>query len=356
MIMGQSNAGNHFPNATSDVTCPVGTAYWWGNGEGTSATEPVSYTQPSMGFHTPLLAELYAQSASAGESVKHVMIWHEGITSKDGQSITKWAESATSTGGTDDAVTMLRNCIAYYEANGDKYEIVQKGVYWLQGESDMSMDAARYEECFLAMWHRLKNAGMEYVAFLRVRAFDKKAIAKDDLYYTAPLSAQIKMVNENPDFYMATTVTENWIGFPVKEHTTDISGYITMLETYGQTESYMDEYGNIASFADGKLTTAMQYLYGSNNTCHYGKFGYGIIGADAAYNMYRALHGKDVKIVVADTSGCADGQIVLLDGQCAQIDISYMKKDLTFRAIAAVPPVCWGLSFKAAKWILPMMW
>ena len=29
MIMGQSNAGNHFDNATSDVTCPVGTAYWW---------------------------------------------------------------------------------------------------------------------------------------------------------------------------------------------------------------------------------------------------------------------------------------------------------------------------------------
>ena len=33
-IMGQSNAGNHFANATSDVTCPVGTAYWWGNGNG----------------------------------------------------------------------------------------------------------------------------------------------------------------------------------------------------------------------------------------------------------------------------------------------------------------------------------
>ena len=29
MIMGQSNSGNHFENATSDVTCPDGTAYWW---------------------------------------------------------------------------------------------------------------------------------------------------------------------------------------------------------------------------------------------------------------------------------------------------------------------------------------
>ncbi|MBQ4118544.1 MAG: DUF4886 domain-containing protein, partial [Oscillospiraceae bacterium] len=30
-IMGQSNAGNHFANATSDVVCPPGTAYWWKN-------------------------------------------------------------------------------------------------------------------------------------------------------------------------------------------------------------------------------------------------------------------------------------------------------------------------------------
>ena len=76
----------------------------------------------------------------------------------------------------------------------------------------------------------------------------------------------------------------------------------------------------------------MQFLYGSNNTCHYGEFGYGILGADAAYHMYRSLHGKDVRIVVSDTSGHADIQTVLTNGQTADIDITWLKKDLTFRA------------------------
>ena len=37
VIMGQSNSGNHFDNATSDIKCPLGTAYWWGNGQGAGA-------------------------------------------------------------------------------------------------------------------------------------------------------------------------------------------------------------------------------------------------------------------------------------------------------------------------------
>ena len=119
-IMGQSNAGNHFANATSDVTCPIGTAYWWGNGNGINAKEPVDYTEPSMGFHTPLLAELYAQSVASGDPVKNVMVWQEGITSKNGQSIVKWAASETNTSGTDDTVKMIKNCVDYYEAHSDK--------------------------------------------------------------------------------------------------------------------------------------------------------------------------------------------------------------------------------------------
>ena len=332
MIMGQSNAGNHFDNATSDVTCPVGTAYWWGNNEGVKASEPVAYTQPSKGFHTPLLAELYAQSVAAGDPVKNVMIWHEGITSKNGQSILKWAASATDTSGTDDAVTMLEKCRAYYEARSDHFEIVSSGIYWLQGESDVSKDPSLYRECFMAMWHRLKDAGMEYVAFLRVRrGVSADSANKDDLYYSASLSAQIQMINDTPEFYMATTITENWIGTTTDTHTVDISPYITMVETYGQSATYTDQYGNDATYSNGKLTTTMKALYGSNNRCHYGKFGYGVIGADAAYNMYRALHGDTVKIVVTDTSGYASRRQVLTTGQNLVIDISEMTDDLVFR-------------------------
>ena len=142
------------------MTCPLGTAYWWGNSEGTAAVEPVAYTQPSMGFHTPLLAELYAQSVAAGDPIKNVMIWQEGITSKNGQSIIQWASSATNTTGTDAAVTMLQKCLSYYQARSDRYEIVNSGIYWLQGESDETMDPVKYTQCFMAMWQRLKNAGL----------------------------------------------------------------------------------------------------------------------------------------------------------------------------------------------------
>ncbi len=334
MIMGQSNAGNHFANAISDVTCPVGTAYWWGNNQGTAANAPVSYTSPSLGFHTPLLAELYAQSVAAGDPVKNVMIWHEGATSKNGQSIKKWASSATNTSGTNDAVTMLEKCSAYYEQRSDKFEVVSKGIYWLQGETDEAMDPEIYTTCFEAMWQRLKSAGMEYVAFLRVRrASAPNPATSDDLSHTSALSAQIAMINRNPQFYMATTITENWVGAPTATHTVDISNYITMMQAYGQSASYTDSYQNNATFANGKLTTTMRSLFGSNNTCHYGKFGYGIIGADAAYNMYRALHGEDVKLVVTDTSGYANREQVISDGERITLDISKRSDNLSVRAL-----------------------
>ena len=332
MIMGQSNAGNHFPNATSDVTCPIGTAYWWGGGKGASATEPVPYTQSSMGFHAPLLAELYAQSVAAGDPVKNVLIWEEGVTAKNGQSIVKWAASASDTSGTDGAVTMLENCRAYYLANSDKYEIVGNGVYWIQGESDLTMDSTLYTQRFMAIWQRLKAAGMEYVAFLRVRRdTGTNSSVSDDLFYSRSLAAQLKMINENPEFYLATDVTENWIGKPTDEITLDISKYITMMEAYGQSATYTDAYGNTATFADGKLTTAMKSVYGSNNTCHYGKFGYGVIGADAAYNMYRALHAQNAEIVVTDTSGYADRKITLAHNETITLDISSKTDHLAFR-------------------------
>ena len=160
-IMGQSNAGNHFENSTSDIVCPVGTAYWFGNNQGISAKEPVSYTQPSKGFHTPLLAELYAQSVANGNPVKNVMVWQEGITSKNGKSITAWASSETDTSGTAATATMIKNCVSYYESNSDKYEVVGNGVYWLQGESDVSMEPEKYIQLFTAMWEELKESGAE---------------------------------------------------------------------------------------------------------------------------------------------------------------------------------------------------
>lgn len=107
-----------------------------------------------------------------------------------------------------------------------------------------------------------------------------------------------------------------------------------MMETYGQKNSYSDSYGNKATYANGILTTTMKELYGSNNTCHYGKFGYGIIGADAAYNMYKAMHAPNTAIEVTLTSGHADKQYVLTNGQEVTLDASVMTDNLSFRAAA----------------------
>ncbi len=329
VIMGQSNAGNHFANATSDVICPLGTAYWWKNG----ATAPVDYTAPSMGFHTPLLAELYAQSVDAGDPVKNVMVWQEGVTSKNGQSIVKWAASETDTSGTDGTATMLRNCIAYYEQNSDKFEIVNSGIYWLQGESDVSMTPEKYTKLYMAMWNKLKDAGAEYVAFFRLRWGTTGNTAEHhDLGYSGSLTAQLQMINNNADMFMASTITENWEGNETTEHSVDIRNYITLLKEYGKDGELNDSYGNAAILKDGILTTTMKTLYGSNNKCHYGKFGYGILGADAAYHMYQALHSEDFAIVQTDTSGKAEAARIGKTGDIITIDITEINENLAFRA------------------------
>ena len=331
MIMGQSNAGNHFANATSDIFCAPGTAYSLVGPQ----TNPELYTSRSKGFHTPLVAELYAQSVAAGDPVKPVLIWNEGITSKNGKAITAWAKNADDASGTDDAAAMVKKATEYFTARSDCYEIVHKGVYWIQGESDERTDPTVYTQCFMAMWNKLQAAGMEYVAFLRVRGnVNSQGVNLDhyDTPYHCALSAQIHMANTYDNMYMCTTITENWVGVASTSHSIDVSQYITIMDKYGDKPSFSDSYGNTATFKDGVITTTMKTLFGSNNKCHYGKFGAAIMGADAAYNMYRALNGNKFAIVQADTSGAVAPQTTSNPGQTKTINISSLAHDISFRA------------------------
>lgn len=340
VIMGQSNSGNHFDNARSDIGCAKGTAYWWGNGQGTRATKPVDFIDKTLGFHSTLLAELYAQSVKNGSPEKNVLIWHEGGlngggTSKNGSSITGWAASPTDTSGTDYTVQMVNSCVEYYEANSDKFEIVSKGVYWLQGEGDgvREMDAGLYSDCFMAMWSKLKSeAGLEYMAIMRVRRGGDKNVKNDDIYYSTTSAAQYALANRYDDIYMATTITENFTGGPTEERSISIKNYITLTERYRDSGEINDVYGNKATYKNGILTTTMSTLFGSNNNNHYGKFGYMIIGADAAYNMYRALHSGIISITQATSNGRPSEQKVTAGGKLAAIDITDMTGDLSFYA------------------------
>lgn len=348
VIMGQSNSGNHFANATSDIACPKGTAYWWGNGLGTKAKEPVDFIQKTKGFHSPLLAELYAQSAAAGDPVKNVLVWHEGGnqngdgTSKNGSSIYGWAKSATDASGTDYTVQMVKDCVAYYTAQSDKFEIVSKGVYWLQGEGDgvRGIDPTEYMGCFMAMWNKLKSeAGLEYMAIMRVRKGGDKNTLNNDIEYSTTSSSQFALANKYDDIYIATTITENFTGAPTTKVTVDISKYITLMEKYSTSATYKDTYGNEATYSNKKLTMPMKTLFGSNNNNHYGKFGYSLIAADAAYNMYNALNVKDAgfKILQATSSGKPSEQVATSAGKTVDLDITEIVTDLAFRATPGSP-------------------
>ncbi len=335
LIMGQSNAGNHFEEATSDITNPLGTAYWW---QYQTSTEPIDYTVPSKGFHAPLLAELYAQSLADGNPIKNVMLWHEGTTSLNGKSITSWVPSVGDTSKMSGVTTMVKNCLNYYESNSDKYEVVGKGMFWYQGESDVAMDPIKYTNLFMTMWDCLEDAGMEYAAFFRVR----KGVAynngtnptHEDLDYHMSLAAQLKMINDNDNFYLATSITENWTGDDSTVHTTDISKYITLMNEYSGSAEHVDEYGNKATYQDGKLTTTMYYLFGAKyvNYCHYAKFGAAIIGADAAYNIYHALYKNNVSMIQTNTSGKPEAKNLANPETHSSILVTDVSKNLAFRA------------------------
>ncbi len=343
VIMGQSNSGNHFENATSDITCSLGTAYWWGDGKGTDATEPVNFTHATKGFHSTLLAELYAQSVANGDPTKNVLVWHEGGsqsgngTSKNGSSIYGWATSATDASGTNYTVSMVNNCVNYYKAQNDKYEITSKGVYWLQGEGDGvgGIDPVKYTACFMAMWNKLKTeAGLEYMAIMRVRRGGDNNTLNNDIHYSTTVSSQFALANKYPEIFIATTITENFTGSPITKISVNIENYITLMEQYSGKSSHGDKYGNTATYKNGVLTMAMGTLFGSNNRNHYGKFGYSLIAADAAYNMYNALHGKDFSITQANSSGKPDkdNQTVSTIGSTVDLDITELTDDLAFRA------------------------
>ncbi len=340
VIMGQSNSGNHFGNATSDITCPLGTAYWWGAGRGTAAKSPSDFTQATMGFHSTLLAELYAQSVAAGDPVKNVLVWHEGGsqsgegTSKNGSSIYGWVASPSDTSGTDYTVQMVNKCVDYYAGLGDKVEIVSRGVYWIQGEGDgvRGMDPVEYSALFSAMWNKLKTeAGLEYMAIMRVRQGGDNNTLNNDIYYSTVISAQYDLVNKNPDIFMATSLTEYFTGAPTEQKSVDFKNYIRMMAEYSSVDSYKDQHGNTATFKNGTITTPMSTLFGSNNKNHYGKFGYTLIASDSAYNMYRALHGSSFSFLMANSSGRPEDRVISKAGDTVEVDITEMADDLSFR-------------------------
>ena len=314
VVMGQSNSGLWYGD--SQVPVEKGTTYYWGQ-RNVNTTAPVDYTDASSGrgFHKALLAELYAQSVEYNNPEKNVLVWAEGYTSYNGNALSSWVSSVDNTSGTDNTVKMVNACRNYYQAQSDKYELGDTVVYWLQGESDQSNDGKSYYDRFAAMWNRLKtDAGADYLAFLRVRKNNVGTNAQN-IDYTGAVSAQYQLANDFNDIFMATTLTEGWVGAKDKEFTIDVSDYNTLKKLYNSNS----------------ITATMNELYGYTHSCHYETKGYEVIGADAAFNMYNALHGTNAMDVVnTDATGEVAGQSVTAAGGAKEIDLSSVKNNLAF--------------------------
>ena len=166
---------------------------------------------------------------------------------------------------------------------------------------------------------------------MRVRR-DGGGNENNDIAYSTTVAAQFDLANKNDDIFIATTITENFTGIESKKITVDISKYITMMEKYSSESKHNDSYGNEATYQNGTLTMSMKTLFGSNNNNHYGKFGYALIGVDAAYNMYRALHGSSISITQATSSGKPDEQAVAVAGDIVELDVSKVTGQVAFRA------------------------
>ena len=283
LVMGQSNAAGETANGASTpektaspTACEPGTAYLWGK----DATEPRVLNDSYAGFRNGLAAEWYAQSKAAGSPEKTVVVFDRTYTARPGAPVSEWQEETGGKASLKTTAEMLNACYDYYDAGAgsENYEITQCGMYWLQGESNAGMSAAEYYRVFMSLWEDLKSETenkLEYCAFLRVR----RGTAYNNIQLFGPAVAQYQMTNDHADMYMASTLTESWTGdsYDAEIHV-DGSNYCTV-DTMNQP---------------------LKNLYGG---LHYTQMGYNVIGADAAYNMYRALNSGDKKVVAVRASG-----------------------------------------------------
>ena len=259
-----------------------------------SATAPKALSGNGTydGFRAALAEEWYQQSVLAGDPEKTVVVFGSDHTGTPGEKIAEFLDETSSKGTVGKASTMLNACYEYYSTGvgSQYYDIVNCGMYWLQGESDSSQSVTYYYENFTTLWKNLKTATsnrLSYCAFMRVRRDSGTA----NLSYSGPVIAQYQLTNDNADMFMASTITENWTGETTDSVTVDVSKYHVFDE---------DQYSSVLS-EDGKTITAqLTHIYGG---LHYSRMGYNIIGADAGYNMYRSLHNPQTKLVLTDSNG-----------------------------------------------------
>lgn len=280
LVCGQSNASGEISGVPAnglEYNCAdidSGVAYIWN----AAATSPTAYGGASQrdGFRAALAQEWYEQSKKAGSAEKTCFVFQNDYTATPGEKIAEFLDDNGSKGTVKKSAKMVNACYEYYTTgNGkDNFEVAGCGMYWLQGESDSQQTEAYYIAKFNELWSRLKSETsnkLTYCGILRVR----RDSGFQNLGDSGPVTAQKKLAETNNDIFMASVITENWSGNGKTEIKVDISNYNIFDE---------EQYAEIVS--GNTLTEQLDSIYGG---LHYSPLGYNIIGADAAYNMYKTL-------------------------------------------------------------------
>lgn len=329
MVAGQSNACGEISGTPTEsnfyrsTTTTKGTAYLWG----IDATAPKALSGNGTydGFRAALAEEWYQQSVLAGDPEKTVVVFGSNHTGTPGEKIAEFLDETSSKGTVGKASAMLNACYEYYSTGigAQYYDIVNCGMYWLQGESDSTQSVTYYYDNFTTLWKNLKTAThnrLNYCAFMRVR----RDSGTTNLSYSGPVIAQYQLTNDNADMFMASTITENWTGATTDTVSVDVSKYHVFDED--QYSSVLSEDGNI-------ITARLTHIYGG---LHYSRMGYNIIGADAGYNMYRSLHNPDTKLVLTDSNGLP-GTVIPTGGKATISEENITVNLFTYAAPGSAP-------------------
>ncbi len=264
LIAGQSNAaGVHGGRGGVDAICPeTGYGYYWNGSSMQDLKSYISTISSSIGFYPALAYEWYELTGEKVLIMKHTY---------SGNPISTWAAYADGTlnNGTTATVNTITSCLNGIDTT--KYEVVRKGYYWLQGETDAFTSttgensiyptATQYATAYKAMHNAFIEALGEgsYGAIMSCRTRYNIG-SYEAIEYCGMRVAQQDLANQNSDIYMASVITDDWY-----------------------------EAGNVSYTSLSNVTVSGTAAEMGANNIHYNQKGYNILGLDAADNMYNAL-------------------------------------------------------------------
>ncbi len=333
LVDGQSNARGTAGelDSVNPITPNKGDGYMWVDG---ALTDMKTYVDTkvaaisdnsSIGFYPALAAEWYELT---GEKT---VIIHKGY---DGAPISFWS----SRGYTNSAVTEIENAIAAISADSN-FEIVSAGYYWLQGESNMILEAntsgfqdyeiyttpGQYIDAYLPIHNAyitaLEKSGVTaFGGILAARSRDCTNGLNTVSEYAGARAAQIYLANNYDNIVMVSNIADSW-----NQAATDA---YTFTSTAGKQVS-------VARVKDLFATAPV----------HYAQSGFNIIGLDAADGMKKALDGATVTDFVLygqdGTTRYDENDVIFVSDNMRRVDTQNTFESNAAQ-IVAVPTVIYG--------------